>query len=184
MKLISNYTKEIFEIAYNFRYGRTTLKDLGRVIEDISGDEKKVKGDLFEIFAWIFFRLFENNPSVGLVEYEPIDIDEDYGVDGVGKNANGHKVAVQVKYRRNPKDLVLYTEIAKTYASGELMLGLNLKKENSIYVFTNCIDITPSCKKVFGNIVKILNTDGIDHYIHNNENFWESFYKEICDYLN
>lgn len=189
MKLISNYPEEIFEIAYNFKDEKVTLKDLNKIIEQLSLDKpeknrNKFKGDVFEIFAWVFFKAFKNDPSVGLTKYAPIDIEEDFGVDGVGTNANGNEVTVQVKYRHNPKNLVLYTEIAKTYASGRLMLELDLKEKNSIYVFTNAIDVTPACKKVFGNIVKVLNADGIDHYIHNNKNFWEFFYREVYEYLN
>lgn len=188
MKLISNYPKEIFEIAYNFRDGKVTLKDLNKAIEEtaLNITEKyrnKFKGDMFEIFAWVFFKAFKNDPSVGLVEYTPIDINEDYGVDGVGTNAAGNKVAVQVKYRHNPKNLVLYTEIAKTYTSGRLVLKLGLEEENSIYVFTNAMDVRPSCKEVFRNIVKVLNADGIDHYVHNNKNFWNFFYERVQRYL-
>lgn len=188
MNLISNWPEEIFEIATNFQHKKATLKDLNKIIEQLSSkkddeDKNKFKGDVFEVFTWAFFKAFKNDPSVGLVEYKPIDPDEDFGVDGAGVNANGDEVVVQVKYRRNPMELVTYGEIAKTYTSGKLMLSMSLKKKNSIYVFTNAIDITSACKTVFGDIIKVLNTDAIDHYVHGNKSFWKFFYKEIYDYL-
>lgn len=195
MKLISNYTNEVYTLAETLKNEGGTLKKLNKEIEklslEISEEEEKkekenrnkFKGDIFEIFAWRFFNGFKNDPSVGLVEYKPIRIEEDYGVDGIGINANGNKVAVQVKYRRNLKDLIRYSDIAKTYTSGKLELGLDLKEKNSIYVFTNSTGITPACERVFGNMIKVLNFSAIDHYIHNNINFWNFFYEEICNYL-
>ena len=189
MYLISSYPKEIFEIAYNFRGGETVLNDLTKEIYDMSlykseDSRNKFKGDMFEIFAWTFFAAFSNDPSVGLLEYKPINIEEDYGVDGTGTNANGDSVAVQVKYKSNPTNLVSYTDIAKTYTSGQIMLNLDLGTENSIYVFTNSKGVTPACKSVFGNIVKVLDGNNIDHYVRNNVNFWKFFYDEIYNYLN
>ena len=184
MKLIAQYAEDIFEIAYNLKEGKFNLKDLTSAIEKKALEKaedkiNKTKGDLFEIFAYMFFNAFRNDPSVGLVEYTPIDIEEDYGVDGTGVNANKQKVAVQIKYRRNPKDLVLYSEIARTFTSGRLNLKLDLEYKNSIYVFTNANGVTPTCEKVFGNIVKALNNNGIDHYIRNNYNFWKFFYEKV-----
>ena len=188
MKLISNYPNEVFDIACRFKDEKRTLKDLNKTIESMSSDipednRNKFKGDVFEIFASMFFKAFKNDPSVGLVEYAPITIEDDFGVDGTGINANNDSVAVQVKYRRSLIDLISYTDIAKTYASGQIMLKLDLNKKNSIYVFTNSNDVTPACKTVFGNIVKVLNGDSIDHYIHNNVNFWNFFYEEVYNYL-
>lgn len=189
MKLIANHPEEVFEIANEFNNKKKTLKDLNKIIEKLSLNisEDKIntfKGDVFEIFAWMFFKSFENDPSVGLTDYEAINIENDFGVDGKGINANGTKVAVQVKYRSNPKNLISYGDIAKTYTSGRLQLNLNLKRKDSIYVFTNAIDITPPCKEVFGNTIKVLHGKAIDHYIHNNRSFWKFFYKKVYEYLN
>ena len=190
--MLASYANQFFELAYNFRDGESTLKDFINAIErqvltlDNRDEEQcnKFKGDCLEIFAEIFFKAFENDPSIGLKDYSPINIENDYGVDAIGINANNQRVAVQVKYRGNPCDLVLYEEIAKTYTSGTLMLDLDLNERNSIYVFTTAIDITPSCKKVFGNRIVVLNIDIIGDYVRNNKSFWEFLYQEVYAYLN
>lgn len=187
MILMASYHDEVYEIVETFKDGKATLKALTKMIEELVEDKSeeagnKFKGDMFEIFAWMFFKSFKNDPAVGLVEYEPISIEEDFGVDGTGVNANGDKVAVQVKYRHKKGNLILYSEIAKTYTSGQLMSGLDLGKKNSIYVFTNAEDVNPICKKVFGNIVKVLNFGRIDRYVCNNKSFWTSFYDEVRKY--
>ena len=188
MELIASHPKEIFLIAEEFNNKKKTLKDLNKIIEKLSLDQPKdevntFKGDMLEIVTCVFFNVFGCDPSVGLIDYKPICIENDYGVDGIGINANGTEVAVQVKYRKNSTTKISYSDIARTYTSGRLELKLNLEKKDSIYVFTNAEDVTSPCQKVFGNIIKVLNNKAIDHYIRNNKSFWSDFYNRIYDYL-
>lgn len=141
------------------------------------------KGDMLEILAELFFCAFENDPSVGLTKYEAVSIVDDYGVDGYGRNAAGKKCAVQVKYRHNPKDSVLYAEIARTYTSAMLQLDLELEGENRIYVFTTASDVTPSCSKVFGKMLRVINREQIERLINGNVNFWEWAYEQVKETL-
>ena len=188
--MLATHSRQFFEIVYNFRNGEATLRQFINLVDTMGNalpteeEQNKFKGDCLEILAEIFFKAFQNDPSVGLKDYTPVSIENDFGVDATGINANNQKVAVQVKYRHNPNDLVLYEEIAKTYASGELMLDLNLKQANSIYVFTTAIGLTPACQKVFGNKIKLINIDIIGDYIRNNTNFWNFAYEEVFNYLN
>lgn len=186
MNLVPTYKREIFAIAYNawIRYGgKFILEDLCRAIEDFSfsveeKDRLKFKGDMFEVFAYFFFR-YIRDPSIGLEEYKSVPIEEDYGVDGFGISPNGLKSAVQVKYRSNPNNLVLYSEISKTFTSGQLMLKLDMDRENSIFVFTNAIDVTPACKHVLGDRLKLLGRDQLKHYVDNYVPFWKHMYERL-----
>jgi len=184
--MLASYSREWFEMTFNFRNG-TSFREFKNIVEKISVnkiDPLKFKGDCLEIFAEIFFKAFSNDASFGLVDYTPIDIENDYGVDGVGYNADNRKVAVQVKYRSNPMDLVLYEEIAKTFTSGMKMLDLDLMHKQSVYVFTTAVGVTPSCQKVLGNSLVVINSDIISEQVDNNTNFWEFAFQEVYNYLN
>ena len=81
-------------------------------------------------------------------------------------------------------DLVLYEEIAKTFTSGMKMLDLDLMHKQSVYVFTTAVGVTPSCQKVLGNSLVVINSDIISEQVDNNTNFWEFAFQEVYNYLN
>jgi hypothetical protein len=144
---------------------------------------KTFKGDMLEILSEVFFCLNKTNPAVGLKDYKAVCIEEDYGVDATGTNANNNDCAVQVKYRHNPKDSILYSEIARTYASGRLQLNLPLDTANSIYIFTTAYEVTPACQAVFGDIIRVINRNIIESQVNNNAIFWEEAFKAVLDVL-
>lgn len=144
-----------------------------------SKDPLKLKGDYFELFAQIFFNIYESDNSVGLRNYTPIPINEDYGVDGIGTNVIGNKVAVQVKFRSNPCDLVTYEEVSKTDSAGRRREKLNLDIDNSIYVFTSSNDVTNQCKDIFGSSLRVINRHIICAMVSNNLTFWRKAYDEV-----
>jgi len=164
----------------------TYLKLIEEVAKNIEEEDERLKfrGDTLEIFAEIFFNAFENDPSVGLSDYELVDIENDYGVDGLGTNPDGRRIAVQVKYRSNPFNPVLYSEIANTFTSGMITYGLDLLHKQSVYVFTTAVDCTAACQKVLGNRLVMINRDIINEKIENNESFWNFAFKEVFEYLN
>jgi hypothetical protein len=144
-------------------------------------DEQNVfRGDMLEILAEMFFGAFANDPAVGLTGYTPVPLPEDYGVDGTGNNAAGTDCAVQVKYRGDPTDLVTYAEIARTFTSAVLQLGLPLYNgSDNIFIFTSAYDVTVACKTVMGNKIHILSRGIIKNKIDNNVSFWDYAYNEI-----
>ncbi len=158
------------------------IKNTASVIQD--DDERQVfKGDQLEILAEIFFKAFSNSPQIGLSNYEPVPLEKDYGVDGFGINAAGKKCAVQIKHRSNPKDLVSYSEMARTYTSALIQLDIPLEGNDCLYVFTTAFGVTIPCKTVFGKKLRVINRDIISNEINNNVNFWELAYKEIKETL-
>ena len=142
------------------------------------------RGDMLEILAEMFFGAFPNDPAVGLTDYTPVPLPQDYGVDGVGKNAAGTDCAVQIKYRGNPTNLVTYPEIARTFTSAVLQMNLPLYNgQDSIFIFTSAYDVTVACKTVMGNKIHVLSRGIIQNKIDNNINFWNHAYKEISSTL-
>lgn len=131
------------------------------------------KGDMLEILAEIFFRIFPADPAVGVISYQPVPLSEDFGVDGVGINVNGDQCVVQDKYRANPLEVILYTDIAKTYTAGKLRHNMPLDKDDTILLFTTATGVTPACQEVFGNKLRVINRKIISSYIDNNQTFWQ-----------
>jgi phage pi2 protein 07 len=185
--MLATHGEFFFPMVFHFRKG-VMFRDFINAVERSSpkdqDESNKFKGDCLEIFAEIFFNAFSNDPSVGLMDYVPINIENDYGVDATGYNADNRQVAVQVKYRKNPLEKVKYEEISKTYTSGMIMLDLDLNHKQSIYIFTTAIESTPACKKVFENRLVEINLDIIKNYVDNNSNFWEYAFQEVYEYLN
>lgn len=166
-----------------------TLDDYMKAVEAQASsikdpDEQLVlKGDMLEILAEIFFKAFANDPRVGLTGYEPIPLEEDYGVNGFGVNAAGHKVPVQIKWRSNPTDLVLYAEMARTYASAMVQLNIPVEGRDSLYVFTTANDVTVACKTVFKDMLRVIDGNIIRDQIDNNVSFWNVAFEEIKETL-
>lgn len=145
----------------------------------------KFRGDMLEVFSEIFFTVFGADEGVGISSYEPMDIGSDYGVDATGINVNGHKVAVQVKYRGNPNDLIQYADIARTYTSATLQLGLGdvSNYDHTIYLFTISSGVTGAFDKVMGRKCVIVNRAIIQHKVDNNKEFWSRAYDMMWNTL-
>lgn len=169
--------------------GGGTLDDYMKAVEaqvsSIKDPEEQLvlKGDMLEILAEIFFKAFANDPRIGLTGYEPVPLEEDYGVDGFGTNAAGSKVPVQIKWRSNPTDSVLYAEMARTYTSAMVQLNIEVKGPDSLYVFTTANDVTVACKTVFKDMLRVINGNIIRDQIDNNVSFWNVAFEEIKETL-
>lgn len=185
-KLIAKRPELIYEIVDVFKEQPGTLNELKKLINKKSkadSDPDKCKGDLFEIVSGMFFNLYQNDPTIGLTNYDCIEPEDDYGVDAIGVNVNNNQVAIQVKYRNDPKHLITYSDIAKTYTYGSLHHHLDLNQPNSIYLFTTALGINIHCEKVFGNIIRVINYKIIERFIDGNYTFWRNLYKEVFEYL-
>jgi len=137
----------------------------------------KLRGDMLEVLSEIFFNAFKNDEAVGIKDYEPVAINEDYGVDAVGINPNGLRVAVQCKYKNF--EPVTYTELAKTFTSGLLILKCDLMQANSIYVFTTAVQFSSAVDKNLGSKVRKIDRNVISRKIDNNRTFWQYAFDEI-----
>lgn len=179
----------IFEDFKNRGGSNATIEEYVKAVEHHAAGIKDLdarmafKGDMLEILAEMFFKAFANDPRVGLKDYEPVPIEEDYGVDGRGTNASGKQCAVQVKYRVNPLDFPTYAEIARTYASGRIQLGLDLQGDDCIFVFTTANAVSIACHAVFKKMIRVLDRRIIGTEINNNVSFWQLAYDEIEETL-
>ncbi len=187
---IAGYPKEYYDLFHTFKDGGTIREFINKVETlarnfNFPDDDAlyKFKGDMLEVLSEIFFNIFYADENVGVAEYEPIFVDEDYGVDAMGVNPNGHKVAIQVKYRRDPKVPILYTDIAKTFTAGIVIHELDLLHDNTIYIFTTSNGVTPACQTVLGDKIVVITREIIARKIDNNHIFWKYAYGKIYEYL-
>lgn len=176
VKTIDAFVAKVEQLApIKFPNAETDVKELDKL--------NSFKGDTLEVLAEIFFNVYSADPAVGIRDYTPVSLDEDYGVDGIGTNVNGDQCAVQEKYRANPLELITYSDMAKTDSAGRRSHHLLLDKNDTIFLFTTGQGITSACEKVFGKVIRVINRRIISGYIDNNQNFWEQAEELIMNTL-
>lgn len=179
-----------YDLFKHFRTG-TTIREFVNTIEQLSSalkfpndDEmQKFKGDSLEVLSELFFSFNTTSPRHGIKDYEPVSISDDFGVDAIGYNANGHKVAVQCKYKANPQEPILYADVAKTFTSGLLDFECDVTENDTIFVFTTSNVMTSALSRLEKKLV-FLSRNMIGAEIDNNKSFWELSYLKIHSTLN
>lgn len=179
-----------YDLFKHFRTG-TTIREFVNTIEQLSSalkfpndDEmQKFKGDSLEVLSELFFSFNTTSPRHGIKDYEPVSISDDFGVDAIGYNANGHKVAVQCKYKANPQEPILYADVAKTFTSGLLDFECDVTENDTIFVFTTSNVMTSALSRLEKKLV-FLSRNMIGSEIDNNKSFWELSYLKIHNTLN
>ena len=114
------------------------------IIEDIIDDgytENKMKGDLFEIWAELFFKLTKNDNRVGISNYKPISSHEDYGVDGVGTGINGRPCTIQIKFKSNILEDLTIKDLKNFQGLSYRKYGVDVQDDNNLIVLTNCTGV-------------------------------------------
>ena len=193
--IMKDYGKSFHDILKN-----RTFKGFISEIESISKDshdygysdseiEDEVKlgsykfiGDLFEIFAEVFFIQYKSDNRIGVHDYHPVSSDDDNGVDGFGKNMTGLPTTIQVKYRGNPTYELKERDLKQFGYQSIVEYGIDYKQSGNMIVFTNCKGLhwyTDS--NVFKNKVRVINGDMISRMIDNNEGFWQTFKDIVID---
>jgi len=158
-------------------------RDMARFLH--ADDLNKFKGDMLEVLSEMFFHAFGADEGVGVVEYNPVELSSDFGVDATGRNVNGHNCVIQVKYRGNPADLVTYSEIARTFTSAVLQFNMEdvAVHDHTVYLFTTSGGVTAAFEKVMERRCVIINRSIIATKIDNNKTFWEGAYREMFNTL-
>lgn len=171
-RTFKDFCQEINSISENYElygYQDSIVED-----ETLPGS-LKFRGDLFEIFAEIFFKINDADNRIGVFDYQPVQSHDDNGVDGISKNIDGVNTTIQVKYRMNPMYSLKERDIKQFAFQSILKYGVDLKQDNNMIVFTNCQGLhwyTDS--NVFQNKLRAINGDMISRMIDNNEGFWNS----------
>jgi len=146
----------------------------------------KLKGDLFEIFAEIFFKLTSSDNRVGVTDYQCVKDIDDYGVDGVGVALNDLPVTIQVKFRSNPTDTLTIKDLKNLHGISYKHYNVPVGADNNIIVFTNCTGIHWNTET---NVLKNStltygyygenNKFNLKKLIDNNTSFWKNLNKMV-----
>lgn len=188
--MMHSYPHEYFELynlakdGFTFRQWNNEVIRLSKRIICLDKRHKFV-GDMLEVFAELYFTIFNSDEAIGISDYTPIDIIDDFGVDAVGVNVNGHKVAIQVKYRSNPLDLITYADISRTYTSALMQFNMSdvYNHDNTIYLFTNSNGVTGAFNKIMQRKVIIIGKNEIQTKVDNNKQFWKCVYNLVFNTL-
>ena len=138
-------------------------------------DADKMKGDLFEIFAECFFKLFSSDNRIGVYNYQPAPPIDDYGVDGIGIGMDTKPLTIQVKFRSDPTTELTQDDIKQFALQSIVNFGVDKDTKNNMIVFTNAKGlhwVTES--KVFSGRVKAISNKEISQLVDNNTVFWKN----------
>ena len=198
---ISVYHKQVMDIFETLDTAEQSLKTLDNWIALVENHANQIstksndlekrmndfRGDMLEILAEIFFKNSVFDDRFGLQKYNIAECASDYGVDATGYNVNGHKCAVQCKYRANPNptgdDQIKYEDLTKTYFDGRENHACDLNKPHTVFLFTTAstysfvIDVNFKDKLVF------LGRRQLSEVIHQNINFWSIAHTQIKDFF-
>jgi len=175
IKNLYNKDNQIFDYLYSSVSHldfQSKVKSISNKYLDFSYDSKeKMLGDLYEIFVESFLNII-NDPDVGIRKYIPIQND-DYGVDGLGKNIEDENVSVQIKFRSSPSDELSSEDIKQFPYQSIVKYGIDFNSPlQNMILITNCRGIKSlTLKKVFLDKIRVINGSHIDGYV-NNKGFW------------
>ena len=172
---ISQLTNNIINISKNWElYGYR---------EEDGSD--KLKGDLFEIFAEIFFKLTSSDSRVGITDYTPERTD-DYGVDGYGIAMNGLPCTVQVKFRSDITKKLTIKDLKNFQGLSYKKYKVPVESTRNLFVFTNCVGVhwNTETRVMENSIVTFCAFNGesnhsLNSLIDNNYSFWRNVEKII-----
>lgn len=140
----------------------------------------KFRGDLFEIFAEVFFLLNATNNRVGIYDYTPVYSDDDNGVDAYGKNIHGQNATVQVKFRADPTYELKERDIKQFGFQSLSKYDVDLTQNHNLIIFTNCKGVHwYTATSVFSGALTVFDGAFISRQTDENHGFWESARKLI-----
>ena len=182
--MIHSYPREYFDLyqlaenGFTFRQWNNEVLRIANSRElNLDEDARnKFKGDMLEVFSEIFFYQFQTDEALGITEYQPIEINDDYGVDARGVNVNGKQTAIQVKYRSDPDARIKYDDIARTFTSAVLQLHMKdvIDNDRTVFLFTNAGGVTGAFDTVMQKKTVIITRGVIATKVDNNVTFWKN----------
>jgi len=155
------------------------------IIDDYS--ENKMKGDLFEIWGELFFKLTSTDNRVGVSNYKPVPGHEDYGVDGTGIGINGKACAIQIKYKSNIMEQLTNVDLKNFQGLSYRKYGVDVVDDNNLIILTNCTGVHWQTEtRVLENSIITYGNYGEEHVkslsaLTDNRAFWNGL-RNFVDY--
>lgn len=143
-------------------------------------DPFKYVGDGFEFFVELFLYLHPCDNRIGVYDYVPMQ-ENDNGVDGLGRNINGERSVVQVKYRSDNTRFLTATEdhLSNMFSDGMLAYGVtaDMKHKDNYrhFIFTTASGLNfYTDQEMFKSKVRCIGYEDFRSMLDNNKVFWES----------
>ncbi|MDD5650013.1 MAG: hypothetical protein PHF86_06305 [Candidatus Nanoarchaeia archaeon] len=131
-------------------------------------------GDSLELLTEYLMKVNIMGNNQGLLNYTPVPLRDDYGVDATGLK-NGVQIVVQCKYRHNPLTYVTYSDLARTFTHGVLKFGLDINAKKNLWLVTTGAGANTNCQKILGQRLHVLNRDHLKRQVDGNIDFWNGF---------
>lgn len=146
-------------------------------------DRLTFRGDALELLTEFLVKSGQLNTKTGLQDYKCVPLKYDYGVDATGINVNGDFTVVQCKFRRNPLDLIHYSDLARTLTQGVLGFGLSgkldVEKKKNIWLVTSAMDANHNAQTILGKSLHVIGYNHLSKTLDGNKAFWTNFYNNI-----
>jgi hypothetical protein len=183
--------------VYKELFNCNNMSQLTKNIIDISKDwesygykeeegSDKLKGDLFEIFAEVFFKLTSSDSRVGITDYTPGAATDDYGVDGYGIAMNSLPCTIQVKFRSNVSTKLTIKDLKNFQGLSYRKYKVPVDATQNLFVFTNCSGVhwNTETKVMENSVVTFCSFNGESNHslnvlIDNNLSFWKNVEKIV-----
>jgi hypothetical protein len=138
-------------------------------------DSEKFKGNIFEIFAEVFFKLYSSHNKIGIYDYQPVNGNQDYGVDGIGTGMDGKPATVQVKFRSNNTTSLTSNDIKQFPFQSIVAYGVEPKTRSNMIVFTTAKNLHwVTDGNVFLGTISTIGYQAISTFVDNNWVFWKN----------
>lgn len=143
-------------------------------------------GYVFEIFSEFLININVGNPAMGIIDYQPVIGDDDYGVDGYGKSLTNFKpVTVQIKFRSNPNYFLTTEDRISNFYSKSLSsyfseYKLSELEPYNMLIITSCAGVNFKCmKEIFNDKIKVLARKDLEKFTDNRIGFWQLFFESL-----
>ena len=141
-------------------------------------DRLTFMGDTLELLTEYLMKINAMANNQGVLNYKPVPLRDDYGVDAIGMK-NNVRIVIQCKFRGNPLDLIHYADIARTFTQGVLQYDLDPKARKNVWLVTTGQDANPNTKKILGKNLHVLNRSHLSKQVDGNVDFWNGFLNSI-----
>lgn len=141
-------------------------------------DRMTFRGDALEVLTEYLMKTAPMASSYGLLNYKPVKLRDDYGVDAIGIKNNVLTV-VQCKYRRNPKDLIHYADLARTFTQGVLQYKMDPAAKKNLWLVTTADDANQNSKKILSKNLHVLGLGFLSKHLDGNIDFWNGLNNSI-----
>ncbi|MCK9446796.1 hypothetical protein M0Q50_08055 [bacterium] len=136
------------------------------------------KGDGFELFVEALIKLSPIDNRIGICNYQPVDHNEDTGVDGIGIGVDGKVATVQVKYRSNKETLLTANKgnLSNFVTASLIKYNVDPASKVSMLIITTAEGLHYFTEaEMFLNKVRCIGYQDLRNFVDNNLNFWNAF---------